>query len=98
MYFVSNTIFKVDSNPYVIYFGLFLIFLLWFRQAIFVYRIRNNYFGNSEYEIREFLAYIVKEASKSDLDGGSGPRKLIDPEEFMEQEEIQVPQIEPKTA
>ncbi|ASG66073.1 hypothetical protein CEW91_07885 [Idiomarina piscisalsi] len=66
----------------IVFVSLVLLLLPWVKIAISAYRVSNGFLGNSEYEIRQFLKYIISEASDNDLNDGDGPRKLIDLDEF----------------
>ncbi len=52
------------------------------RQAMWVYRIRKGYFGNSEHEIRELIAYILTEAERRDP--SNGKRAIVDQFDFAD--------------
>ena len=85
--YIALTVFGIIEADWII--QLLLVgaaFLVFFKQLIISYRVRNGFFGSSEYEVREFISYILREASHSDIYDDMGrPRKLVDPAEFIQQ-------------
>ena len=82
---------KRQANAYfsIAFLGLFLAFYIMassatilVRQAMWVYRIRKGYFGNSEHEIRELIAYILTEAERRDP--SNGKRAIVDQFDFAD--------------
>jgi hypothetical protein len=52
------------------------IAVLWVSKLALDYRISRGLFGTNEYEAREIVRFVLRNASDTDLSGGLGARKL----------------------
>ncbi|EPP5682578.1 MULTISPECIES: hypothetical protein [Vibrio] len=82
LYFFIIAIAKVELEPLIVTVAFIFLFLPWVKLAASAYRVTNGYLGSSEYEVRQFIEYIISEASDDDLNDGGTPRKLVDVEDF----------------
>ncbi|EKL9831850.1 hypothetical protein AB8I23_004936 [Vibrio alginolyticus] len=82
LYFFILALTKVELEPLIVTVAFIFLFLPWVKLASSTYRVTNGYLGSSEYEIRQFIEYIINEASDDDLNDGGTPRKLLNVEDF----------------
>ncbi|HIF6203530.1 hypothetical protein [Vibrio parahaemolyticus] len=82
LYFFILALTKVELEPLIVTVAFIFLFLPWVKLAASTYRVTNGYLGSSEYEIRQFIEYIINEASDDDLNDGGTPRKLLNVEDF----------------
>ena len=55
--------------------------LLFLKEALLEYRIRNGYFGTNRSEARELIEFLVKNSDDIDFTDGSGKlRRALEPE------------------
>ncbi len=71
--------------------------LLILDSLLFTFRVQRGYYGTNDMEAREILKFIMKEASKDDLDGMSGglrPKVMTDADldEIKQQVQGPIPQ------
>ena len=57
-------------------FGLLILAVLLNKYSL-EYRLRNGFYGTTEYEARELIELILKHADKSDFSDGSGLKELV---------------------
>jgi hypothetical protein len=69
---------KSWSTLLVIGFGV----LVFVDNLLLRFRARRGMFGNTEYEAREIIAFILRNADS--LDDGDSPRRIFDPEQSEE--------------
>lgn len=77
MYAVFFMAAEADFNPWVVTCALMMVFFSWLKFFLSVFRIMQGFFGNSDYEIRELLKYVVNSASSDDLIRGG--TQLLEP-------------------
>ncbi|MHA2743354.1 hypothetical protein [Vibrio harveyi] len=82
VYLAISTINHISTDPLIIFISFTLLFLPWVKLGISAYRVSKGFLGSSEYEIRQFIHYILSEASDDDLNDGGHPRKLVDLKDF----------------
>lgn len=82
VYFSVLVYFNVSPDKTLLVVATTLMILPWIKLSIVVFRVRNEFIGGDESEIRELITFILNEANEDDLNSGNGPKKLIDLQDF----------------
>lgn len=91
-------LFNILPNFSGIFIGLIVVgVLVVLDSLLFAFRVERGYYGTNDWEAREILNFILKEASKDDLDGMSGglrPKVMTDADldEIKQQVQGLIPQ------
>lgn len=79
---ISEYYYNIKIEPLIVFLSIVFLFLLIFKETLFIYRVRQGFLGSNRYEAIEIIKFILSESERIDFTDNDKSKKIISEEDL----------------